>query len=132
MDVPDYAQDFELIGPKKQEDLRVPTGFLLPTIFPDGLSTIETFSSLTAFQIWMGRPYDAAILVMQRFRFGGLPPQMRTGTPVVINGTEGFLTNEGPITRIVWDVGDVIILVTSSAHPEDELLQVARGLELSP
>src|SRR5690606_4164074 len=92
VDVAEHILDPAVHGVASPNHVRVPEGFLRPGYFPDGISKIETYSSSMVIQFWMSLPYESAALVMERFRFGGLPAQLRTGTRVLINGNEGFLT----------------------------------------
>ena len=68
------------------------------------------------------------LTIDQQMRAGGLPQSLRTGTPVSVQGSEGFRSRNGDEEQLVWSQGDVVITLRSPSLPFEELLRVAESM----
>jgi hypothetical protein len=117
----------------------VPTqeGFLAVPYVPPGYITVGSGSSqqtggrTTSTRVSLGIEREASLFIEQQYRAGGgLPGMPAAGTPVRVNGHEGFRTKANGEERLVWSDGDIIVTIRSSTLPFDELMRIAEAMHL--
>jgi hypothetical protein len=67
-------------------------------------------------------------VILQQYRAGGLPPDAREGETVSVGNGIGYHQKAGDEERLVFEAGEVIVTLTSTALPLDELVKIAEGM----
>ncbi|MGE0687203.1 MAG: LuxR C-terminal-related transcriptional regulator [Dehalococcoidia bacterium] len=118
-----------------------PKGMLDLTYAPAGLGAqgaggtsrlISPTETMTVgYVVWYAPEHDspASFVVTQQYRAGGMPQGMAVGDPVSVRNGTGYRESIPGEERLVFEAGDIIVTLTSTALPFDELVKIAEGMQ---
>jgi hypothetical protein len=91
----------------------------------------NTEEMTTGFVVWYGLEHNgpASFVVSQQYRAGGLTQDMRVGQAVSVRNGAGYRQSAGGEERLVFEAGDIIVTLTSTALPFEELVKIAEGMQ---
>jgi DNA-binding CsgD family transcriptional regulator len=89
-----------------------------------------TESMTLSYVVWYGLEHAGppTFVVLQQYRSGGMTRDMRVGEAVSVRNGTGYDQSSGDEERLVFEAGDVIVTLTSTVLPFDELLRIADGM----
>jgi DNA-binding CsgD family transcriptional regulator len=98
-----------------------------------GASTkpISATESMTlSYVVWYGPEASSpsTFVILQQFRAGGMTQDMRVGEAVSLRNGTGYDQSSGDEARLVFEAGDLIVTLTTTVLPLDELVKIAEGM----
>ncbi|MCZ6544475.1 MAG: hypothetical protein O6913_02065 [Chloroflexi bacterium] len=84
---------------------------------------------VTSTELSAGTRGERFLQVAQQIRWDGIPEALRRGDSVTIRGRSGYEFVEGETRRLVWSVGEVVLVVSGEGVSREVLLALAESLE---
>ena len=116
--------------------VELPEPFLAPPGGPVGVGTdwgvsasSGTDCGVDSVELFSGTRGERFLQVAQRIRSDGIPEALRQGDPIMIRDEVGYEFVEGETRRLVWSVGEVVLVVSGEGVSREVLLALAESLE---